>query len=57
MKLTWTVNNEHVIKRRSKTKNWCIKWNKISKETANKNIYELINYDYQNKSNFQRMAK
>ena len=51
------INNEHVIKHWPKTENWRIKWNQISKEAANKNIYELINYDYKNKSNFQRMAK
>ena len=51
------INNEHVIKHWPKTENWRIKWNQISKEAANKNIYELINYDYKNKSNFQGMAK
>ena len=51
------INNEHVIKHWPKTENWRIKCNQISKEAANKNIYELVNYDYQNKSNFQRMAK
>ena len=56
-KCEWNIDNEHVVSHWPKTRKWREKWSRAAKEITNKELLKTLLYKYEDKKNFERVAK